>query len=77
MSEKSSEPDIEPRRVNVADVPKTDLIGLSPKERALAEADVLMSGLLSTRATLLGRYGWRVAGTSSALRNLAGQARFL
>jgi len=32
---------------------------------------------LSTPATLLGRYDWRVAATSSATRNLAGRARCL
>jgi hypothetical protein len=36
MSEKGPAPDIKPRRVKVAEVPKTDLIGLSPKERAPA-----------------------------------------
>jgi hypothetical protein len=39
MSEGGPAPDIKPRRVKVAEVPKTDLTGLSPKERAPAEAD--------------------------------------
>ena len=47
MSEKGPAPDIKPRRVKVAEVPKAVLIGLSPKERAPAEADCPPADLLA------------------------------